>query len=580
MTDVSILRDLLILVVLGVVVVVLLHRLHLPPIIGFLFTGVLCGPYGLKLIGAVHEVEILAEIGVILLLFTVGIEFSLDQIVRLRKFVLAGGILQLALTIPAIFLLAWSLGIRPSTAIFLGMLVTLSSTAILIRLLGDRAEIDTPHGRAAMGILIFQDLCVVPMVLLIPFLAGRAGGWSSVVVIVLKAVLFVAATVMASRYLVPWILRQVVHTRQREVFLLTVIFLCLGTAGAAAALGLSLALGAFIAGLVVSESEYSHQALGQILPLRDAFNSLFFVSVGMLFDARSMLATPLLITGSLIVIVLIKSLITASVTIALGYPLRIGVVTGLALAQVGEFSFVLAKQGIDFGLIDPKLNQLFLATAVVTMALTPGFLAIAPKIAKVLELRLSVGCDRRRMPMRAPELETDSPAGHVLIVGYGLNGRNLARVLKNANIPYVIVEMNPETVRNERRLGTPIVYGDSTHPEVLEHAGIKNAKILVIAVSDRFSLEATVALARRLNPALHIIARTRYVQEVPILYKLGAHEIVPEEFETSIEIFSRVLQKYEVPEDVIEKSVREVRKGGYEILRFAIDDDYLEEPPK
>jgi CPA2 family monovalent cation:H+ antiporter-2 len=566
MNEPGFLQDLLTLFGLGVAVVLLFHRAKVPPIVGFLITGVLCGPYGFGLISEPAQVESMAEIGVVLLLFTVGIEFSLEQLSRLRNFLLVGGGLQVAITTGTTYVIARLLGERSSVALFFGMLVALSSTAIVLRLLADRGEIDSPHGQATLGVLIFQDLCVVPMVLLTPFLTGGGTGVSGALWVIAKALLFVGGAVVAARWVVPRILHYVVGTRRREVFLLAIILLCLGTAYASARAGLSLALGAFIAGLLVSESEYSHQALGEILPLREVFNSLFFVSIGMLFDIRTVLANPWLVLGAIVVVLILKSVITTAVTVALGQSLRIAVLVGLALAQIGEFSFVLSKVGLSSGLLDRQHYQLFLAVAVGTMTLVPALLALGPRLAARLEgvapTRLSAG---RAAPLSLHEGE--ALKDHVIIVGYGVNGRNLARVLGRVGIPFIVVELNPQVVRSERKRGRPIIYGDATRTEVLEHAGTKLARIVVVAISDAAGTRGTVDVARRLNPQVHLLVRSRYVHEMEPLFALGTNEVIPEEFETSIEIFSRVLHRYLVPRDEIERQIREIRRSGYEMFR-------------
>lgn len=566
MNEPGFLHDLLILFGLGVAVVVLFHRVKVPPIVGFLITGVLCGPYGFGLVTDPAEVESLAEIGVVLLLFTVGIEFSLEQLGRIRNFLLVGGGLQVGLTIAAIYAIARLTGENTKVALFLGMLVALSSTAIVLRLLADRGEIDGPHGQAALGILIFQDLCVVPMVLFTPFLTGTGTSMSDAVSVIVKGVLFVGGAVVAARWVVPRVLHYVVATRRREVFLLAIILLCLGTAWASARAGLSLALGAFIAGLLIAESEYSHQALGEILPLREVFNSLFFISIGMLFDVRTILASPLAVFGALAAVVIVKTLVTTGASVALGQSLRIAIVAGLALAQIGEFSFVLSKVGLSAGLLDHAHYQLFLAVAVGSMTLTPALFAGAPRVAALLEgvapRRLAAG---RAAPLA---LHTGEPlADHVIIVGYGVNGRNLARVLGREGLPFIVIELNPQVVRRERERGRAIIYGDATRPEVLEHAGIRTARIVVVAISDAAGTRGTVAAARRINPHVHLIVRSRYVHEMDPLFALGTNEVIPEEFETSIEIFSRVLHRYLVPRDEIERQIQHIRRSGYEMFR-------------
>jgi len=560
------LTDLTLLLALGVAVVLLGDRVRLPPIVGFLITGVLCGPFGFGVIRDTAQVEALAELGVVLLLFTVGIEFSVRELSRMGSFLLVGGGLQVALTTAATAVLARAVGVAWPNGIFLGMLVALSSTAIVLRLLAGRGEMDSPHGRAALGILIFQDLCIVPMMLLAPFLRGE-GRVEAIAPVALKAAAFLLAAWVAARFVVPRILHRVVKTRKREVFLLTVVLLCLGAALVSSLVGLSLALGAFIAGLTISESEYSHQALGEV------FNSLFFVSIGMLFDFRTALAQPLLVAGALAAVLLGKTAITAAVTWALGQPLRVAVVTALTLAQIGEFSFVLSRAGVEAGLLGSRLEQLFLAVAVLSLAATPLLSGLAPRLAGALDQALPGALLRGHRALTAAAAGDARLADHVIIVGYGVNGHNLARALRRVDVPFAVVEMNPDVVRRERRHGRAIIYGDATRQEVLEFAGVARARVLVVAISDAAATRAAVALARRLNPQLHIVVRSRYLQEVEPLSALGTDEVVPEEFETSIEIFSRVLRRYLVPRATIDEIGREIRRDAYEMFRAPIDAD-------
>lgn len=567
MPELNVLHDLLVLFGLGVAVVVLFHRAKIPPIVGFLITGVLCGPYGFGLIRGVHQVEALAEIGVVLLLFTVGIEFSIQQLMRIRRFLFLGGGLQVALTLTLTMLLSRLAGLAWPVATFLGMLVALSSTAIVLRLFGDRGEMATISARGALAILIFQDLCIVPLVLLTPYLGGTGGEPVTILWVALKAMLFLSAAVVAARFVVPRLLEIVVNTRKREVFLLTIVLLCLGTAWASSHIGLSLALGAFIAGLVISESPYSHQALGEMLPLREVFNSLFFVSMGMLFDVRTLLAYPLLIVGALVATIAVKTAVTMGVAWVMGHSLRTAVVLALSIAQIGEFSFVLSKVGLEANLLDTALYQLFLAVAVGTMALTPAMHAVAPAVARALERHIPRRLSAGRTIPGLEAITVPHAEDHVVIIGYGLNGRNLSRVLDRNRIPYVAVEMNPDTVRNERDRGISVIFGDASRPEILEQAGITKARVVVIAISDLAATAATVATIRQLNALVHIIARTRYTLEMDSLFGLGSDEVVTEEYETSIEIFARVLRRYFVPRDEIDRSVKEMRQSGYEAFR-------------
>jgi len=565
MSEPGLLPDLLILFALSVVAALAFHRLRLPPIVGFLITGVISGPYGFGLIRNIADVESLAEIGVVLLLFTVGLEFSLQHLARLRRFLFIGGALQVGVTIAVTAALARSLAVAWPIAIFLGMLVALSSTAITLRLYAERGELDTPFGNASLGILIFQDLCVVPMMLLTPALAGGGRNPTSLARTLLEAALFIAATVVAARLVVPRILHLVAATRRREVFLLTIVLFCLGTAWASARVGLSLALGAFIAGIVIADSEYSQQALSDIVPLREVFNSLFFISIGMLFDIRTVGRSPVLVICAIATVIVVKVVVTGGASLVLGQSLRPALATGLGLAQIGEFSFVLSAAGMTAGLLDERLDQLFLAVAVGTMALTPALIDIAPRAGAWLERRTPT---RWRPSQTAAPMQGDAPVGdHVIIVGFGFNGRNLARVLRDVGIAYRVIDSNASIARQERRHGEPVLYGDASSAEILHHAGVERARVLVVAISDIAATRATVASVRRLNPNVHVIVRTRYMREIGSLVKLGSGEVVPEEFETAIEVFTRVLRRYLVPRDVIEREVRSVRSQYDEMFR-------------
>ncbi|HWP84523.1 MAG TPA: cation:proton antiporter [Terriglobia bacterium] len=559
------LSNLMVIFALSVGVVVVFNRLRLPAVVGYLVTGALAGPYGFGWVTRTEDVEVLAEVGVALLLFTIGIEFSLAQLATLRKTLLLGGGLQVLVTMAVVVVVGVLSGLRGAQAAFLGMLVALSSTAIVLKLLSERGEIDSPHGQIALAILIFQDLCVVPMTMLAPFLSGQPVTLAQLLIVLGKGLLVVGATLLAARRVVPWFFHQVVGTGNREIFLLSVILLCMGTAWLTGEAGLSLALGAFIAGLVISESEYSHQALGEILPFRNAFTGIFFVSVGMLFNARTVWEFPVPMGGGILALVLGKAAIIGGVVLLLGSSVRVALLCGFGLAQIGEFSFVLATVGRQSRVISEGLFQNFVGAAVLTMAMTPLLWGIACRVVERLPSRMR-GWMRHAAEV-LPQLPPEQTRDHVIIAGFGVNGRNLARVLRQVAIPYVVIEMNPETVRLERARGQPMLFGDVASAEILEHAGARHARILVLAISDPVVSRHATALAHRMNPALHIIVRTRYVREMEPLYAAGAGEVIPEEFETSIEIFSRVLRSYLVPRDVVERSIREIRESGYEMFR-------------
>ncbi len=565
--EIPLLYDICIIFGLSIGVLLICHKLSVPSIVGFLLTGLIAGPHGLGLIQADREVEILAEIGVILLLFAIGIEFSLKNLLRIKQSVLMGGSLQVGLTLLAAFALARHFGQATNESLFIGCLATVSSTAIVMKLLQERDETRTPHGGTALAILIFQDIVIVPMMLITPILAGHPGDISRALVLLLaKGVVMIVVVFVGAKYVVPLILSQALRTRSREVFLLSVLAICLAVVWLTSRFSVSLALGAFLAGLIVSESESSHDALGHISPFRDVFTSFFFVSVGMLLDFHVLFQKPLLIAGLTIGVLVVKSIIAGGVTSMLGYPLRTAILAGLTLSQVGEFAFILAKSGIEHGLLSDANYKLFLAVSIVTMAATPFIISAAPHIARGI-LRLPL--PRRLVSGLRTIASTQDveQTNHVIIIGFGVNGRNVAKAARTADIPYVIVEMNPETVRTERANGEPIFYGDAIHDTVLHHANIKAARVVVVVISDAAALRRIVATAHALNPTAHIIARTRHLAEVEPLYRVGANEVIPEEFETSVEIFTRVLMEYLIPHDQIEQFIAEVRADGYKIFR-------------
>jgi monovalent cation:H+ antiporter-2, CPA2 family len=560
--ETNFLKDLLIVFALGGLVVYALRAIKLPPIVGLLVAGAAMGPHGFSLIEDVHRVEVLAEVGVVLLLFTVGLEFSLGQLLAMwRMLVFGGGGQVLACILLVALATSWR-GEGFGKPVFFGFLAALSSTAIVLRSFGERAQLGTPLGRIVLGVLLFQDLCIVPLMLVTPLLAGGGGGAQSLILTLLQALVVVVAVVFFARRLVPPLLASVVRSRSRELFLTFLLVVCLGTAYLTSLAGLSLALGAFLAGLAVSESEYSHQALAEAIPFRDAFGSLFFVSIGMLMDVHFVANRPGLVLAVLALLIVIKTLTAALPALLLGFPVHLSLNAGLALAQVGEFAFVLSRSGLQLGLIDEAENQVFLAASVLSMLLTP-FLIYA---GRELGRRLPRGAIARSLA-ELEESERQLASDHVVIAGYGVNGQNLARALSSAGISYAIVEMNPETVRAARGRGEPMHYGDCTRVAVLEALGIKRARMYVVAISDAASTRQTTSLARSLNPHLEILVRTRFMAEVEELRRLGANEVIPEEFETSIEIFARVLHKFDVPKNRILDAVARVRSGMYDMLR-------------
>ena len=566
MSDPNFLRELVIVLTATIAIVFVFQKLRLPNIVGFLLTGVIIGPHGFQLIQSVDQVETLAEIGVVLLLFTIGLEFSLETILSVQRRVVWAGLLQVVLTILVVLAAACLLGASVEVGLFYGFLVSLSSTAIVLRIYHDRGEINSLQGRLASGLLLFQDLCVVPMVLLLPVLAGSGQDSIFLIVWVLaKSLITLVAIVWTARKLLPRLLHQVALLRNREIFVLFVVLVCFGTAWLTSESGLSLALGALVAGLVISESELSHQIVADILPLRDCFSGIFFISVGMLLNLGLLSQDFRITLLELLLMIGIKSLVLFAVFWWLYRSIRLGVVLGLGLAQIGEFSFILAKAGINYKLLSPADGQIFLAASILSMMATPFLIQWAHAWAFGFEgIFKDTGFNRSTS---GGANETASATGHVIVVGYGLNGQNLARVLKEVSIPYRVLEMDPDLVRSAKAGGEPISFGDGTRPEILQQVGIETARVLVVAISDPAATARLVSQARRLRTDLYIIVRTRYVAEIDRLYRLGANQVIPEEFETSVEIFARVLQEYHIPRNVISLQVDLIRKEHYGTLR-------------
>ncbi|MGB0911243.1 MAG: cation:proton antiporter [Nitrospirales bacterium] len=568
MPDHSILQDVLIIFTVSIGVVFLFQKLRLPSIAGFLVAGTLVGPYGLNLISDREQIEVLAEIGVILLLFTIGIEFSLTQLKASKRILLISGPLQILGVLLCVTASGILIGLSIQETIFWGCLLSLSSTAIVLKALGERGEMDSLHGRSTIGILLFQDLAVVPMILITPLLGSeQTSGVGAIILTLSQAALVVFVIILAARFLTPRLLEHIVRTRSRELFLLTIIVLGLGTAWLTSLTGLSLALGAFLAGLLISESQYSHQALAEVLPFRDSFNSLFFVSIGMLIDLRVLATHPLLIMSLIILVLIGKFLTGAGAALAAGSPLRSGILTGVALAQVGEFAFILAQKGQQAQLLEAQSYNIFLSVCVLSMIITPFLIQWAPKLAKRAEAFQRVHHwfgYKGASSFSSTHLRIRD---HVIIVGYGLNGRNLARVLQDMEIPYLVLDLEADVVQSATSKGIHIRYGDAANPTVLKQVRIEYARAIVIAMSDPFGVRRIVQLARALSPDLHIIVRTRYLKELEELHDLGANEVVPEEFETSIEIFTLVLQCYDVSKPVIFEKAEEIRREGYALLR-------------
>ncbi|MBI5499448.1 MAG: cation:proton antiporter [Deltaproteobacteria bacterium] len=554
------LADLAIVFAVAVAVGLLFARWKLPTITGFLLAGVLIGPDVFGLVPDTHRIEALAEIGVVLLLFTVGLELSLDHLKRIWRSVIVGGALQVGLTTLAGWGAGAAAGWSSGTSVLFGFLVAMSSTAIVLKALGARGESDSPHGKLVVGVLIFQDLCVVPMMLALPLLAGRDdAGAASIALVLAKAVGVVAATLLVGRFVVPALLGRVAAARNREVLLLSVVLVSIATVWATASTGLSLALGAFLAGVVVAGTPFGRQAIADALPLRDIFVSLFFVSVGLLLDLDEVAARPLAVAGLAAAILAGKTLLAMLAALVMRLPLRIAVLSGSALAQVGEFSFVLLTAGAALGLVPPDLGRVFLAAAVLTMLLTPVVIALAPRLAAGVTRFGRAGELLDARPIEPPHGTDGDLRGHVVIAGFGTGGRLIADALRRVGVPHVVLDLNAESVRSARNDGINAWYADVTSSEVLERAGLPHASAFVLVLSDPAATRRAVEVARGLAPEVPVVARCRYAAEEEDLRARGAVRVVAAEVESSIEVLAAVLRLRGLPRNVLDEEVDAAR---------------------
>jgi CPA2 family monovalent cation:H+ antiporter-2 len=553
------LPDLLLIVGIGVVVVLVLRRLGLPSIAGFIFAGALVGPNALGFVKDAHRVEAVAELGVVLLLFGVGLELSLDRVRRLWRAVVFGGTMQVGLTILLAAGLASVGGVELRPALFLGCFAAASSTAIVLRGLTARGEIDSPYGRLTVGILIFQDLCVIPMMLLLPVFAGAETSLWAILKPIGVAALVLAGILVAARLVVPRVLEVVARTRQRDLFVLAVLLVCLGTAWATTGAGLSLALGAFLGGLVVAGSEYRHQALSDLIPFRELFASLFFVSVGMLLDPQRLADRPGPILLLLLAILAGKFLAVLHTGIVLKIGLRSAVLSAAVLAHVGEFSFVLAREAKGTGLLAGDLWADLLSASALSMLLAPLLMVLSP--------RLAAGAGRIRWLTRLldvrPAVDAAAAAdcdAHVIVAGYGVAGEELCAALKANGVPYVIVDLNPHNVHRAASRGEPAFFGDVTGPEILEAIGAHRATEFVVLINDPTAAERAVKAARQLSPSLHIVVRSRYVGDIAPLLAAGASHVVPAELEAAVEVVAQVLARHDVGPGRVSAEIARVRQ--------------------
>jgi K+:H+ antiporter len=572
MPEHSLLPELVLTYALALVLVLALARLRIPGIVSFIIAGAIAGPTGVGIVRTQEDVNLLADLGIVLLLFTVGLEFSLNEIQRIWRAVIFGGSLQIGGTAVAIMLLVLAIHDPWRTGVFIGLFVALSSTAIVLRELSSRNQLDAPHGRLMVGVLLFQDLAIVAVLLLVPVLSGKTA-LSGVPGVVLRAAGAIGAVAIVSRLVLPVLFGLVARSGRREAFPLAVLLASIGTAWVSSLLGISMALGAFLGGLVLAESEFSHQAHAEIRPLRDILAGLFFVSLGMLADFNAILAQLPMVLAVTLVLVIVKALVATGALWVVQIPVRVAVTAGIGLAQIGEFSFILGRSGLDVGLISTAQWQVLLAASIATMLVTPVLVAVAPVIGTWVAEKL------KRVEPEGEVAQGAHLSNHVVIFGFGVGGRLLARSLRQLAIPYIILDLNGATVRTSRQEGESIFFGDATNEDALRGAGVDRARAVVGVLSDPYASVRSVTAVRALNPKVPIIVRTRYRSEAEMMLSIGATVAVAEELEASLEVVAQVFARLDVPGNVIEVLVEGFRRESSGIRQVRAPTRPLETLP-
>ncbi len=547
-----------------------------PPLLGYLIGGTLVGPTGLGWVKELVQVETLAQFGVAFLLFALGVEFSFAELKKVRLVALGGGGLQIGLTIACTACIAVVMGWCTSwtQGIFLGSILSLSSTAVVLKCLMERNETETPHGQVMLGILVVQDLALGLMLAVLPALDQPSEAIATAILTALaQLTIFALGAVVAGRWLIPPFLRLLARTESRELFLLGVVAICLGIALLTEHLGLSIEMGAFVAGLTISEVEYADQTLTYVEPLRDIFAALFFAAVGMLIDPMFLWNNLELILGLVFIVVAGKFLIVTPIVRLFGYPLKTALIVGLGIAQIGEFSFVLASSGQTLGLVSRRVYLLILGTTAVTLIVTPFLLRLVPQIflwaenAPWLKAILEQGNAPKEVAVEA------TISNHVVVCGYGHMGKNLVQLLQNHNYPVVVIDQSEAAIRRAANDGIPYVYGSASSLRVLETAGVSSSRGLAIALPDPMSTRLCLKRALELSPDLDIVALANQNDDIELLYQLGARGVVQPEFEASLELATHLLTNLGFPLPVLQQEVQNIRESHYLELRPEINSD-------
>ncbi len=550
------------------------HRLRQPVVLGYLVVGMAVGPHSLGLVTDLEIVEAAAIIGVALLMFPLGLEVSVSQFRQVGRVGLWGGIAQILLTFTAglvvgFALFDWSL---PQSIIF-GLVISLSSTAVCLKLLMERGELNSVHGRIMLAMLILQDISVVVMAMIVPLMGGTVDNlFLSLAIATGKALLFIGIAIVSGLWILPWLMGRIGRIRTRELFLLIVMGLCFGAVLGTQIFGLPIVFGTFLIGLVLRKTRFAHQALGEITPLRDIFATLFFVSLGMLLSPSFVLENWALIAVTVAAIVLIKLLIVSGVVLSFGYSGRIALLVGAGLFQIGEFGFILAQAGANAGLVTDQFYSLILASAIITMLLTP----ISINLVSWLYPRIiSAPAIRRRLDKGLAVTKPDDPArepSRVVVAGYGRIGQNVSQGLQDAGVPHIAIDIDPERIAEARGCCTPRIYGDASNPNVLSQTGLGRAKTLVITFPDPMAVVATVEAALEINSNLKIIARVHRAREAEILKKMGVTELISPEYQASLEFIRRTLTASGLKKAAIKQALPIIEQDS-EVVEFSTDEE-------
>jgi monovalent cation:H+ antiporter-2, CPA2 family len=555
----SILKDIVIIFALSTLVNVIFTKMKIPTVVGYLMTGIIAGPHLLSIIKAEHEIELLAEIGVILLLFTIGMEFSLKHLLKIRRIVFLGGLIQVSITSGVFYLTSKFYDLSWQSGLFIGFLAALSSSALVLKLLQERSELTSNYGRTVLGILIFQDILLVPLLLFANMLGNTELDIArEVLILFLKAALIIGLVYLGNRWFLPRLLHVVAMTKNQELFMMSIFLVCLAVALLTSKLGMSLAFGAFLAGLMISESQYSHNAFSNLIPFKDTFTSFFFVSIGMLLDLNFIMDNYQLVILSVLMVIGIKTFIAGGTGFILGHTFRGTVMVGIALSQVGEFSFILAKIGLANSILTNFYYQLFLAVAVITMAFTPFMMKVSLPLANTL-LRLPL--PKFLVDGIFPLKEVDIPElnNHLVIIGKDSSALKLSRMANYNKIFHVSIVFDPLIAKEKLRNGDLVVYGDAVNEPILMKAHIDTAAIVLVSVGSIIPSMAIIEKVRNINKKAYIIARAKYIQDVEQLYKIGADQVLPEKLEIAIDLFNRILVKKLYPQKEINRILTHIR---------------------